>query len=235
MMRPLAKICGVCMAQSPERSTPGHHLPGVARFTVSGIGEAMPAAPTSRARAMQRAINSGVTSGRAPSWMATNSLPLLPICCKPIQTDSCRSSPPGSTRPWRTPFRDQRLHLRNVVFLRHHDDLVNLRRVAESLDGMPQHRLAGERREEFVEAHAATAAGGDDDGGNHDRERRSGVKSAELGGDGGTERLPSARPATFCVASFITAPICALDVAPASAIAASTSAASSSALIACSR
>ena len=69
----------------------------LARFTVSGICEAQHAAPWISASSRQARISFGVVSGRAPSWMATYSLPMLFTACRPFHTEMCRSSPPLMT------------------------------------------------------------------------------------------------------------------------------------------
>src|SRR5262249_5680336 len=69
---------------------------------------------------------------------------------------------------------DQFLDFIHALLAGHDQDFIDLLRIAERLQGIPQDRLAGEGREELVEAHATAAASGDDDSADHDLLRKVG-------------------------------------------------------------
>src|SRR5512144_334681 len=95
------KACGVCTAQSPDRSSVRWTCPpSPARLIVSltGVAAITPAALSSAASSSTSAsIRPGVTSGRAASWTTTIS-PMQSESA--LATDSERCSPPATaTRP----------------------------------------------------------------------------------------------------------------------------------------
>src|SRR3954452_22309936 len=89
------KTCGVCTAQSSERSSVAWTTPPTARLTVSCTGAAAIAAsqPCSSSAASAARTMSGVTSGRAASWTTTGS----PSDARSAASTECdRSAPPGT-------------------------------------------------------------------------------------------------------------------------------------------
>ena len=94
------------------------------------------------------------------------------------------------------------------------------------IDGMEENRFPVERSEQLVESHSQAAARRHDDRCQHDK--KSGFFHVNWRCTSWLKLFPSARPASFVCSTFITAPICAREVAPASAIASRTAAASSS-------
>jgi len=86
--------CGVCDRKSPCRSRIPTTLPSTNRRMLSGTATTGTAAPCSRAPHATRSIRSGVTSGRAPSWIRTTS---ASEARTPAATESWRRAPPATT------------------------------------------------------------------------------------------------------------------------------------------
>ena len=93
--------CGVCTSQSRLRSTVrSTNSPSSLSLTVALTGTPSTAAPWSRASPMTLKISSGVTSGRAASWMQTSAAS-AGHASRPLRTESWRSAPGSAkvTRP----------------------------------------------------------------------------------------------------------------------------------------
>ena len=87
---------GVCTARREARSGVWEtSSPSPTSLMVSTTGTAREEAPQARASTTTWSISSGVTRGRAPSWMATRAAPSAVFT--PSRTDSCRVAPPGTT------------------------------------------------------------------------------------------------------------------------------------------
>ena len=233
-MRLVLKICGVCMAHSPVRSTLSFTIWSMeARFTVSGMGEAQQAAPCSRAVFRQARMSRGVVSGRAPSWMAMNSEASVFSACRPFHTDMWRSTPPLTTFVTLANFPDftspstSSMRSSFVTTAISSTSRVSWKALMECHStGCPASgakSLSNPMRRLLPAATMMALTIFEDE------TQCSAAATAAL------SALPSARPADFSTASFITAPICALEVAPASAMDAATSCVSSSGESVCGR
>src|ERR1700751_3072051 len=143
------------------------------------------------------------------------------------------------------------------VFTSNDNDLGDRIGLLERVDRVRNDRPTRDYREQFVKAHAPAPSRRDDNSREHllnvKKVKRVSTLKRRKGKPIAIQRfnlvtrhdscrdtswlsvLPSARPATFACNAFITPPICALDVAPVSAIVSRTTLASSSEFIACGR
>src|ERR1051325_8339952 len=122
-------------------------------------------------------------------------------------------------------LRDQLFQFVETVAAADQNNFIYAIRVLERRDCVRNHRFAAHEREQFVEAHSLAAAGGNDDCAQHHYESCFCTSAFKV--------LPSARRAPFPCNAFMTAPICAFELAPTSVIVSRTIFESSSALICC--
>ena len=168
------KTCGVCAAQSSSRSsvssTTNAPLPSYGRgeslrpagarliVSVTGAAAITPAASGSAARvATTPSTSSGVSSGRAASWIATSS---VSTAARALATDSARVAPPSTTTSSLDPAE-------LVTWPGGHgdDDRAHRHGRRAGLDRPLDHRPAGERHEGLRAAGSEPlpGAGGRDD------------------------------------------------------------------------